>query len=113
MIEPEAVPPERHTTTGELLRRRIGTVLRRARQFQERTLSDVAAAARISMAHLSEVERGRKEASSEILGAVCTALGISVLDLVTAAHDDLAVRQARALTVVAPVRTNGALAMAA
>jgi transcriptional regulator with XRE-family HTH domain len=59
----------------------LGDVLRRNRLEQGRTLSDVARAARVSMPYLSELERGRKEASSEILAAVCDALRIELSDL--------------------------------
>jgi transcriptional regulator with XRE-family HTH domain len=64
-----------------LLRSLLGKALRRTRLKQGRTLAEVAGAARISMPYLSEVERGRKEASSEILAAVCDALGIELSDL--------------------------------
>lgn len=73
-----------------LLRHLVGSILRRARLRQGRTLQEVAAAARMSTAYLSEVERGRKEASSEVLAAVCGALGIRLVDLVAQAHDALA-----------------------
>lgn len=69
-----------------LLRRLIGGVLRARREAQGRTLREVADVARVSTAYLSEIERGRKEASSEILAAVCDALGIGLVDLVGAAH---------------------------
>ncbi|MGN9774512.1 helix-turn-helix domain-containing protein [Micromonospora sp. H33] len=72
-----------------LLRRVIGGVLRRLRQRQGRTLRDVAQAAGVSMPYLSEIERGRKEASSEVLAAICRALGIRLSDLLEEARDDL------------------------
>lgn len=72
-----------------LLRRVIGGVLRRVRMRQGRTLREVAAAAGVSMPYLSEVERGRKEASSEVLAAVCRALGIRLSDLLGEARDEL------------------------
>jgi hypothetical protein len=56
----------------------VGEVLRRQRQDQQRTLQDVADAARISMPYLSELERGRKEASSEVLAAAAKALGLNL-----------------------------------
>jgi transcriptional regulator with XRE-family HTH domain len=59
----------------------VGEVLREERQAGERTLQDVADAARISMPYLSEIERGRKEASSEVLAAATRALGISMTEL--------------------------------
>jgi len=67
-----------------LLRSVLGEALRRARLEQGRTLADVANAARISMPYLSEVERGRKEVSSEVLAALCDALGIDLADLLVA-----------------------------
>lgn len=68
----------------------VGEVLRRRRQAQERTLKDVAEAARISVPYLSEIERGRKEASSEVLAAAARALGLGLGDLLTLAHGELA-----------------------
>lgn len=59
-----------------LLREVIGDVLRRARMTQGRTLREVSDAARVSLGYLSEVERGRKEASSELLSAICGALDV-------------------------------------
>ncbi|MER7038999.1 helix-turn-helix transcriptional regulator [Streptomyces microflavus] len=67
----------------------VGDVLRRERLSQERTLKDVADAARISMAYLSEVERGRKEASSEVLAAAAQALGLSLADVLALAQGEL------------------------
>ena len=82
-----------------LLRDLVGDVLRSGRLAQERTLKDVADAARISMPYLSEVERGRKEASSEVLAAAAQALGLGLGDLLTRAHGELVrVTARRALT---------------
>ncbi|MGW2050705.1 helix-turn-helix domain-containing protein [Streptomyces sp. NPDC001858] len=67
----------------------VGDVLRRERRAQERTLKDVADAARISMPYLSEVERGRKEASSEVLAAAARALGLSLGDLLARTQGEL------------------------
>ena len=61
-----------------LLRTQIGQSLRSARNLQNRTLRDVAREARVSLGYLSEVERGQKEASSELLNAICAALGLSL-----------------------------------
>jgi predicted transcriptional regulator len=66
----------------------VGDVLRRERLAQERTLKDVADAARISMPYLSEVERGRKEASSEVLAAAAHALGLDLGDLLSLAQSE-------------------------
>ncbi|MEO6794498.1 MAG: transcriptional regulator ClgR [Mycobacterium sp.] len=59
-----------------LLRESVGEVLRQARTAQGRTLREVSDSARVSLGYLSEVERGRKEASSELLNAICAALEI-------------------------------------
>lgn len=59
-----------------LLREAIGDSLRRARLAQNRTLREVSTSARVSLGYLSEVERGRKEASSELLAAICEALDV-------------------------------------
>lgn len=64
-----------------LLRRLVGDVLRRHRLRQSRTLRDVSAAARVSLGYLSEVERGQKEASSELLASICEALELPLGEL--------------------------------
>ncbi|SDT44722.1 Helix-turn-helix domain-containing protein [Actinoplanes derwentensis] len=64
-----------------LLRRVIGAVLRKVRLGQGRTLRQVAAEAGVSLPYLSEVERGTKEASSEVLAAICRALRLTMPDL--------------------------------
>jgi transcriptional regulator with XRE-family HTH domain len=72
-----------------LLRTMLGQVLRRIRLAQRRTLADVARAARVSMPYLSEVERGRKEASSEVLAAICEALRTDLSDVLAEVGRDL------------------------
>jgi transcriptional regulator with XRE-family HTH domain len=64
-----------------LLRRVIGDALRARRQAQHRTLREVSTAANVSLGYLSEVERGQKEPSSELLSAICEALGAQLSDL--------------------------------
>ncbi|WP_124055024.1 helix-turn-helix domain-containing protein [Arcanobacterium ihumii] len=64
----------RHEST--LLRRELGDVLREYRQRQGRTLREVSSDARVSLGYLSEVERGQKEASSELLDSICRALNV-------------------------------------
>jgi DNA-binding Xre family transcriptional regulator len=78
-----------------LLRRLLGDVLRRHRVLQSRTLRDVSAAAGVSLGYLSEIERGRKEASSELLAAICTALDVPLSDVLREAGDDLAREERR------------------
>jgi transcriptional regulator with XRE-family HTH domain len=64
-----------------LLRNALGETLRHARIGQSRTLRDVSTVANVSLGYLSEVERGRKEASSELLAAICEALDLEVSDV--------------------------------
>ncbi|MCW0213755.1 MAG: helix-turn-helix transcriptional regulator [Pseudonocardia sp.] len=73
-----------------LLREAIGGSLRRARTVRRRTLRDVSRAARVSLGYLSEVERGRKEPSSELLASICEALDIALPDLLSEVIDDMA-----------------------
>jgi len=61
-----------------LLRETLGSVLRGLRGESGRTLRDVADTARVSPGYLSEIERGRKEASSELLASVSAALDVSL-----------------------------------
>jgi transcriptional regulator with XRE-family HTH domain len=72
-----------------LLREVLGDVLRDARINQGRTLRQVSDAARVSLGYLSEVERGRKEASSELLSAICDALDVPLSQLLTDAGEQL------------------------
>jgi transcriptional regulator with XRE-family HTH domain len=73
----------------------LGGVLRRARLDQRRTLADVARASKVSMPYLSEVERGRKEVSSEVLAAICEALRIDLSDVLAEVGRALAGTSAR------------------
>ena len=84
------------------LRVLLGHVLRRHRLAQRRTLADVARDARVSTQYLSELERGRKEASSEVLAALCRALGLDLADLLGEVRDDVLVL--RSTTSVAGTR---------
>ncbi|QKW23289.1 helix-turn-helix transcriptional regulator [Kitasatospora sp. NA04385] len=93
---PEAPAPQ---PREPLLRDVVGGVLRRERLAQERTLKDVADAARISVPYLSELERGRKEASSEVLAAAARALGLGLGDVLSLVQQELvAVRSASTLS---------------
>ncbi|WP_298460183.1 helix-turn-helix domain-containing protein [uncultured Cellulomonas sp.] len=78
-------------------RKAIGGRLRDVRLDAGLRLVDVARAAGVSPQYLSEVERGRKEPSSEVLGAVTTALGMTLVDLAGALARDLARRDDRGL----------------
>lgn len=94
------VAPEPSEAKEPLWRDVVGEVLRDERLDQERTLKDVASEARISMPYLSEIERGRKEASSEVLAAAAHALGLDLADLLALSHRRL-VRLSRAQRVPA------------
>ncbi|MGQ0841104.1 helix-turn-helix domain-containing protein [Actinokineospora sp.] len=72
-----------------LLREAIGDRLRHARTNQQRTLREVSRSARVSLGYLSEVERGRKEASSELLAAICDALALPLSELLHHVASDI------------------------
>ncbi|GAA4628451.1 helix-turn-helix domain-containing protein [Cellulomonas oligotrophica] len=76
-----------------VLRREIGDVLRDARQRQGRTLREVSSAARVSLGYLSEVERGQKEASSELLSSICDALDVPMSLVLREVSDRIAVAE--------------------
>jgi transcriptional regulator with XRE-family HTH domain len=85
-------PTERRT---EPLRELVGQVLREERHRQERTLADVAENAAVSLQYLSEVERGRKDVSSDLLTAIHEALGLELGDVLERAARRLQVRSQR------------------
>jgi transcriptional regulator with XRE-family HTH domain len=76
-----------------LLRRLLGDVLRRHRQGQGRTLREVSKAAKVSLGYLSEVERGQKEASSELLASICEALGVRMSEVFREVSDRIAIAE--------------------
>jgi len=76
-----------------LLRREIGDVLRDARQRQGRTLREVSSAAQVSLGYLSEVERGQKEASSELLASICGALDLPMSVVLREVSDRVSVAE--------------------
>ncbi|TQN31020.1 helix-turn-helix protein [Haloactinospora alba] len=76
-----------------LLRHLLGDVLRQLRQRQGRTLREVSAEARVSLGYLSEVERGQKEASSELLSSICTALEIPISQVLREVADQFALAE--------------------
>lgn len=96
-----------------LFREELGEVLRDYRKSQGRTLREVAGQASVSLGYLSEIERGEKEASSEMLGAICVALDLPL----SVVLQDLAGRaqriEAMSAPVTLPVRTATAEASAA
>ena len=87
-----------------LLRHLLGDALRRLRQRQGRTLREVSAAARVSLGYLSEVERGQKEASSELLAAICSALGAPLSQVFREVSDNFALAELQNEPVLAGAR---------
>jgi hypothetical protein len=86
-----------------LLRRVIGDALRARRQSQHRTLREVSTAANVSLGYLSEIERGQKEASSELLAAICDALGAQLSELLREVSQTVEVVESR---TTMPTRPN-------
>ena len=76
-----------------LLRRVIGDALRGRRQRQHKTLREVSTAANVSLGYLSEIERGQKEASSELLSSICDALGAQLSEVLREVSDTLALAE--------------------
>jgi transcriptional regulator with XRE-family HTH domain len=76
-----------------LLRRILGDELRRQRLRQHRTLREVSSSARVSLGYLSEVERGQKEASSELLSSICDALDVPLSVVLRGVSDELALAE--------------------
>jgi transcriptional regulator with XRE-family HTH domain len=87
-----------------VLRRHLGDALRRLRQRQGRTLRQVSAQARVSLGYLSEVERGQKEPSSELLAAICQALDVPLSQVLRDVSDDIALAELADLARQEPVR---------
>ena len=95
-----------------VLRQHLGDELRRQRQQQGRTLRQVSAAARVSLGYLSEIEWGQKEASSELLASICTALDVPLAIVLRAVSDEVAVLEGVAPVTELPVSTPSAVAAA-
>ena len=90
-----------------LLRQLLGDVLRRLRIRQGRTLREVSASARVSLGYLSEVERGRKEASSELLAAICAALDTPLSQVFREVSDNFALAELQSEPVLGAPREPG------
>ncbi len=86
-----------------LLRQLLGDVLRRLRVRQSRTLREVSTLARVSLGYLSEVERGQKEASSELLASICGALGVPLSQVLREVSDQFALAELQHAPVMADV----------
>lgn len=85
-----------------LLRQEIGDVLRDTRRQQGRTLREVSSSARVSLGYLSEVERGQKEASSELLASICGALDVPLSSVLKSVSQRVALAEGLAVGVEVP-----------
>lgn len=90
-----------------LLRQLLGDVLRRLRIRQGRTLREVSASARVSLGYLSEVERGRKEASSELLAAICAALDTPLSQVFREVSDNFTLAELQSEPMIGAPREPG------
>jgi transcriptional regulator with XRE-family HTH domain len=88
-----------------LFRRVLGDVLRRLRLERGMTMRQVSADARVSLGYISEIERGQKEASSELLGSLCSALDVPLSEVLT--EVSLAVAVEEAATAPTPITVSG------
>ncbi|NUQ88839.1 MULTISPECIES: helix-turn-helix domain-containing protein [Glycomyces] len=103
-----------------LLRELLGETLRRRRRAQKRTLRDVSKQANVSLGYLSEIERGHKEPSSELLASVCGALQVRLSEVLAEVSREVAAHergdeapqhpQARQVPVLLPSREQAAAA---
>jgi DNA-binding XRE family transcriptional regulator len=89
MSEIGRIIPLRGQGLEPLWREVLGSRLRTLRADRDETLAQTAERAGISPQYLSEIERGRKEASSEMIAALAGALGITVADLMAGTAGDL------------------------
>jgi len=89
-----------------LFRRMLGDVLRAQRAERGMTLRDVSAEARVSLGYISEIERGQKEASSELLASLCQALDVRLSDVLREVSDAVAVEEAATAPTPIPVRAS-------
>ena len=88
-----------------LFRRLLGDVLRDVRMQRGLTLREVSAEARVSLGYISEIERGQKEASSELLASLCGALDVPLSDVLRDVSDLVALEEAAAGLTRIPVAT--------
>lgn len=85
-----------------LMREALGEALRELRTTEKLTLREVSSQARVSLGYLSEIERGQKEASSELLNAICGALGVPLATLLRQVSDQI---DARSTVTQFPLRS--------
>ena len=88
-----------------LFRRLLGDVLRDRRMQRGMTLREVSAEARVSLGYISEIERGQKEASSELLSSLCSALDVPLSRVLREVSDAVALEEAATAATPITVRT--------
>ena len=96
-----------------IFRRLLGEVLRDQRMRQGRTLRQVSADARVSLGYISEIERGQKEASSELLAALCEALDVPLSGVLREVSDYVEAEELALEVVTAPTVPGDVVASAA
>jgi len=92
-----------------LFRRLLGDVLRDTRMQRGMTLREVSAEARVSLGYISEIERGQKEASSELLASLCSALRVPLSDVLREVSTAVALEEAAAGLTRLPVPTQASV----
>ncbi|MET1060658.1 MAG: helix-turn-helix transcriptional regulator [Nocardioides sp.] len=90
-----------------LFRRLLGEVLRTHRMRRGLTLREVSAEARVSLGYISEIERGQKEASSELLASLCGALDLPLSDVLRDVSDAVALEEAALELAATPIQVVG------
>ena len=101
--EPPRTLPQEPSPPEPLWREALGQRLRAIRQLQQEKLSETAGRAGISPQYLSEIERGRKEPSSEMIAALAGALGTTLTELTEQVAGDLRQQQAVVSRMSGPV----------
>jgi transcriptional regulator with XRE-family HTH domain len=96
-----------------LFRRVLGDVLRHQRVQRGMTLREVSAGARVSLGYISEIERGQKEASSELLASLCTAMDLTLSQVIREVSDQVAREEAALAPIPLPVRNEAVASSAA
>ena len=95
-----------------LFRDNLGSVLRAERVRRGLTLRELSGEARVSLGYISEIERGHKEASSELLAALCDAMDLRLSEVLREVSDSVAVEEQRLAADVASIAPVGASAAA-
>lgn len=94
-LKPAVAPSAEHPVRPMLVREFIGSSLREERVAQGKTLREISKGARVSLGYLSEVERGQKEASSELLASICAALDLPLSVVLNVVSEKMAVHERR------------------